>query len=64
MKKIISFVAAAAMSFALFGLDIFNYVQINGNVKNYTQTDYDIGSKFGNLTRTPVLKTVTTLAYG
>ena len=61
MKKIIAFVAAAAMSLSLFALDIFNYVQINGNVKNYTQTDYDIGSKFGNLTRTPVLKTVTTL---
>lgn len=61
MKKIIAFVAAAAMSLSLFGLDIFNYVQINGNVKNYTQTDYDIGSKFGNLTRTPAIKTVTTL---
>ncbi|MBR4179798.1 MAG: hypothetical protein IKR45_03760 [Treponema sp.] len=61
MKKIITLVAAAAMSFSLFGLDIFNYVQINGNVKNYTQIDYDIGSKFGNLTRTPVLKTITTL---
>ena len=61
MKKIITFVAMAAMSLSLFGLDIFNYVQINGNVRNYTQTDYDIGSKFGNLTRTPVLKTVTAL---
>ena len=61
MKKIITLIAAAAMSFSLFGLDIFNYVQINGNVKNYTQIDYDIGSKFGNLTRTPVLKTITTL---
>lgn len=61
MKKILTFVAVAAMSFSLFGLDIFNYVQINGNVKNYTQTDYDIGSKFGNLTRTPILKTLTVL---
>ena len=61
MKKILTFVAVAAMSFSLFGLDIFNYVQINGNVKNYTQIDYDIGSKFGNLTRTPTLKIITTL---
>jgi len=61
MKKILTFVAVAAMSFSLFGLDIFNYVQINGNVRNYTQIDYDIGSKFGNLTRTPVLKTITAL---
>ena len=61
MKKILTLVAVVAMSFSLFGLDVFNYVQINGNVKNYTQIDYDIGSKFGNLTRTPVLKTVTSL---
>ena len=61
MKKILTLVAVAAMSFSLFGLDIFNYVQINGNVKNYTQIDYDIGSKFGNYTRTPVLKTITML---
>ena len=61
MKKIFAFVAVAAMSFSLFGLDIFSYVQINGNVKNYTQIDYDIGSKFGNYTRTPVLKTITKL---
>lgn len=61
MKKIIAFVAVAAMSLSLFALDIFNYVQINGNVKTLVQTDYDIGSKFGNLTRTPAIKTVTTL---
>lgn len=61
MKKLITLVAALAMSFSLFGLDIFSYVQIKGNVKNYTQIDYDIGTKFGNYTRTPVLKTITTL---
>ena len=38
MKKIITFVLAASLSLSLFGLDIFNYVQINGTVKNYRKS--------------------------
>lgn len=58
MKKIITFLAAAAMSVSLFALDIFTYAPINGNVKSYTQIDYDIASKFGNYFRTPASKII------
>ena len=61
MKKLLSLLAVAAVTVSLFGIDIFNYVTINGDVKNYTQTDFDIASKFGNYYRTPSTKYVSTL---
>ena len=61
MKKILAFFLSTAMSFSLFALDIFNYVPLSGNVKSYTQTDFDIASKFGNYFRTASSKYVNNL---
>lgn len=61
MKKIISIILTTVLSTSLFGLDIFSYVPVVGNVKNYTQVDYNITSKFGSYYRTPVGKTIHTL---
>ena len=61
MKKILAFVCAASMSLSLFALDIFNYVPVVGNVRNYTETNFAISSKFGNYFRTPNAKVLHTL---
>lgn len=58
MKKILSFMLSFTVGVSLFALDIFSYVPITGNVKNYTQIDYTITPKFGNYFRTPNYKTV------
>ncbi|MCQ2592749.1 MAG: hypothetical protein MJ188_08180 [Treponema sp.] len=56
MKKLIAFISTALLSVSLFGLDIFNYVPLTGDISSYTQTDYTITSKFGDLFRTPSVK--------
>ena len=61
MKKLLSFIAVAALCTSLFGLDILSYAPVSGNVKNFTQTDFTITSKFGNYFRTPNTKIVRTL---
>lgn len=58
MKKLLSFAFVASLCLSLFATDIFNYVPLSGNVKNYTRTDYTIASKFGNYFRTPNSKIV------
>lgn len=61
MKKLLSFVLAAALSTSLFALDVLSYAPVTGNVKNFTQTNFAISSKFGNYFRTPSSKIVRTL---
>lgn len=56
MKKIMAFLLAAGLSVSLFATDIFKYVPIKGNPKNYVKTEYTIASKFGNYFRTPSIK--------
>lgn len=58
MKKIFSGVSIALLGAALFGLDIFTYAPISGNVQSYTQTDFAVTSKFGNYFRTPSAKII------
>lgn len=58
MKKLLSFAFVASLCLSLFATDIFNYVPLAGNIKNYTRTDYVIASKFGNYFRTPSVKIV------
>ena len=58
MKKLLSFAFVASLCLSLFATDIFNYVPLSGNIKNYTRTDYTIASKFGNYFRTPNVKIV------
>lgn len=61
MKKLLSFICLAALSTSLFAIDILNYAPISGNVKNFTQTNFTITSKFGNYFRSPDTKIVRTL---
>lgn len=56
MKKILSILSIASLSLSLFATDIFTYAPINGTIKNYTETQYSIASKFGNYFRTPSAK--------
>lgn len=56
MKKLLSFAVVASLCLSVFATDIFNYVPLSGNIKNYTRTDYTIASKFGNYFRTPNVK--------
>lgn len=58
MKKLLSFAFVASLCVSLFATDVFNYVPLSGNIKNYTRTDYTIASKFGNYFRTPNVKIV------
>lgn len=58
MKKLLTFCFAACLSFALFATDVFTYTSVKGAVKNYTQTEYSVASKFGSYYRTPTLKVV------
>lgn len=61
MKKLLIGALTVLLSTSLFAMDIFNYVPVTGNVKNYTQTDYAITTKFGNYYRTPSSKSIHTL---
>lgn len=56
MKKIISVAFAISFALSLFAADIFEYVPLTGNAKNFTKTEYSIASKFGNYFRTPKVK--------
>lgn len=56
MKKIISLAFAASLALSVFAADIFEYVPVTGNPKNYTKIEYSIASKFGNYFRTPKVK--------
>lgn len=58
MKKLISFALAASFSLSLFATDIFDFAPIQGNVKTYTQTNFNIASKFGSYFRTPSMKII------
>lgn len=58
MKRILTLLFVAALGMSVFALDIFNYVPFSGNVKSYTQTDFTITSKFGDLFRTPNIKII------
>ncbi len=58
MKKILALVFAASFSLSCFAADLFVYTPIKGNVKNYTQTDFSIASKFGSYYRTPNIKII------
>ena len=61
MKKLLLSILITAFGFSLFAIDIFDYIPVVGNVKNYTQIDYDITSKFGNYYRIPIGKVIHTL---
>lgn len=61
MKKILLGIIAAAFVTSLYAVDIFSYVPVTGNFKNYTQIDYSITTKFGNYFRTPSSKVIHTL---
>ena len=56
MKKILSLAFVASFAISLFAADIFEYVPLKGNPKNYTKIEYSIASKFGNYFRTPKVK--------
>ena len=56
MKKILSLAFVASFAISLFAADIFEYVPLKGNPKNYTKIEYSIASKFGNYLRTPKVK--------
>lgn len=56
MKKIISLLFTASLALSLFAADIFEYVPLTGNAKNFIKTEYSIASKFGNYFRTPKVK--------
>lgn len=56
MKKLLALALTTAVSISLFATDIFNYVPITGSVKNYTETEFSIASRFGSLYRTPSSK--------
>ena len=58
MKRIFTLLLVATLSMSLFALDIFKYVPFSGDVKSYTQTDFTITSKFGDLFRTPNMKII------
>ena len=56
MKKILSLAFVASFAISLFAADIFEYVPLKGNPKNYTKIEYSIAYKFGNYFRTPKVK--------
>lgn len=58
MKKLLSIIVAATLSLSVYALDIFTYAPINGNVKSYTQTDFSIVSRFGDLFRVAETKII------
>ena len=58
MKRILTLLLVFTLSMSLFALDIFKYVPFSGDVKSYTQTDFTITSKFGDLFRTPNMKII------
>ena len=51
MKKLLNIILASALSLSMYALDIFAYAPISGNVKSYTQTEYSIVNRFGDLFR-------------
>ena len=53
MQKLLCILAASALFMNVFGLDLFTYVPVTGNVRSYTQTDFTVTTKFGNYFRTP-----------
>ncbi|MCR4734366.1 MAG: hypothetical protein K5829_05120 [Treponema sp.] len=58
MKKIIGLMIAGAMTISAFSFDIFSIMPVSKGVKNTTQTDYAISSKFGTYYRVPDSKLV------
>ena len=56
MKKLLALALTAGFTISLFAVDIFKYAPITGNVKNYTETDFSIATRFGTLYRTPSSK--------
>ncbi len=60
MKKLLAVAFTASLTISLFAADVFNYAPINGIIKNYTETDFSIASRFGSLYRTPSSKIIHT----
>ena len=56
MKKLLSLAFVASFAISLFAVDIFEFVPLKENPKNYTKIEYSIASKFGNYFRTPKVK--------
>ena len=56
MKKLLALTFAASLTLSLFATDVFNYAPLKGSIKNYTETDFSIASRFGSLYRTPSSK--------
>lgn len=61
MKKVLLSLLSFIFCSSLFAIDIFSFVPVTGNVKNYTQIDYDISSKFGSYYKAPIGKVLHTL---
>lgn len=56
MKKLLAFAFTAGLTLSLFATDVFKYAPLTGVIKNYTETDFSIASRFGSLYRTPSSK--------
>lgn len=56
MKKLLALTFAASLTLSLFATDVFNYAPLKGSIKNYTETNFSIASRFGSLYRTPSSK--------
>lgn len=51
MKKLFLLVLSFFLSVSVFSLDLFKFSPIKGNIKSYTQNDFSIVSRFGDLFR-------------
>lgn len=60
MKKLLALLVTACVSVSLFAADVFTFTSLKGSVKNYTQTEYSVATKFGNYFRTPTGKVIHT----
>lgn len=58
MKKLLAFFCVVGLCSSLSAINIFDFVSLEGNPKGYSQTDFEISSKFGNYFRTPEAKIV------
>ena len=58
MKKLITFIFTTFIGLSLFATDLFTFSPLKGTVKNYTQTDFSVASKFGSYYRTPNIKEI------
>lgn len=60
MKKIVSILCLSFIGMSLFAYDVATNLQLKGNVKSVTKTNYNIALKFGDYFRTPNSKFVFT----